>query len=366
MASYPIKVELVVNDFVINVISTVIMNYCRNLDMKQFQVTIVAGAPIAPLYRSECEALGIKWCLLPERKTSPGAYYKALFSVLSRKRFDIVHVHGNSATITPELFFAWIKGIKIRIAHSHSSNCTHLKAHRLLLPLFNRLYTHAFACSNCAGEWLFGKKAFILVPNGFTVSRFRFSEEKRQQVRAELGLEDKFVLGQVGLINATKNQHFMLKLFESIAPQASDTFLLLIGTGPDFDKVSELVSRHPYRDRILLYGESKDPSVLYNAMDVFVFPSIYEGLGIVLLEAQMNGLKCVVSDSVPEEVRLGSNVSFLSLEENIQKWVEEILAPSQIDRDSFYQKNIEAISQYDIRENALALMRLYKKMYRKT
>lgn len=80
----------------------------------------------------------------------------------------------------------------------------------------------------------------------------------------------------------------------------------------------------------------------------------------------MNGLKCVVSDSVPEEVRLGSNVSFLSLEENIQKWVEEILAPSQIDRDSFYQKNIEAISQYDIRENALALMRLYKKMYRKT
>ena len=101
-------------------------------------------------------------------------------------------------------------------------------------------------------------------------------------------------------------------------------------------------------------------------MDVFVFPSIYEGLGIVLLEAQMNGLKCVVSDSVPEEVRLGSNVSFLSLEENIQKWVEEILAPSQIDRDSFYQKNIEAISQYDIRENALALMRLYKKMYRKT
>ena len=101
-------------------------------------------------------------------------------------------------------------------------------------------------------------------------------------------------------------------------------------------------------------------------MDVFVFPSIYEGLGLVLLEAQMNGLKCVVSDSVPEEVRLGSNVSFLSLEENIQKWVEEILAPSQIDRDSFYQKNIEAISQYDIRENALALMRLYKKMYRKT
>ena len=89
-------------------------------------------------------------------------------------------------------------------------------------------------------------------------------------------------------------------------------------------------------------------------------------MGIVLLEAQMNGLKCVVSDSVPEEVRLGSNVSFLSLEENIQKWVEEILAPSQIDRDSFYQKNIEAISQYDIRENALALMRLYKKMYRKT
>ena len=122
MASSPIKVAMLVNDLGINGISTVIMNYCRNLDMKQFQVTIVAGAPIAPLYRSECEALGIKWCLLPERKTSPGAYYKALFSVLSRKRFDIVHVHGNSATITPELFFAWIKGIKIRIAHSHSSN----------------------------------------------------------------------------------------------------------------------------------------------------------------------------------------------------------------------------------------------------
>lgn len=81
------------------------------------------------------------------------------------------------------------------------------------------------------------------------MSRFRFSEEKRRQVRAELGLEDKFVLGHVGLFNAPKNQPFLLKLFEAIAPQASDTFLLLIGTGPDFDKVSELVSRHPYRDR---------------------------------------------------------------------------------------------------------------------
>lgn len=355
-----IKVAMVTNDLNINGISTVIMNYCRNINLNMFEITIIAGAPVDNSYESECTALGIRIIMLPARKTSSMKYYLALKRTLSQNRFDIIHVHGNSATITVELLFAWLKGIKVRIAHSHNSTCTNIRVHKYLLPIFNKLYTHGFACSTIAGNWLFGDKKFYVIPNGFITERFKFDANARNKIRGELGVDEKFLIGHIGRFNDQKNQPFLLKIFEEVAKKDSDAWLILVGNGPDFEKVSMMIQQHPYKDRIIKYGETSETEKVYAAMDVFVFPSKYEGLGIVLLEAQINGLPCVSSDVIPNEAILGEGVTTLALSEGVKYWADIVASKKGCRNNQFYEENLVRIKEFNIRTNAQKINNLYK------
>lgn len=357
-----ISVAMVTNDMNINGISTVVMNYCKYLNKDKFNVTIIAGRPINELYVEECKKYGIALVEMPERREKPGLFYLGLFKCFIANRYDIVHVHGNSAMITPELFLAWTCGIKHRIAHSHNSTCDNMKAHRVLLPIFNKLYTDAFACSNLAGRWLFGARKFKVLNNGFLVEKFRFDNAKRQSLRKEYGLENSFVVGNVARFNDQKNHPFLLNIFESVAEQKTNVKLVLIGTGPNLESVKEKIANSKSKDRILYLGESDKVNELYNLMDVFVLPSKHEGLGIVFIEAQINGLPVVTSDQVPREVNIGERVRFLSLNESTDKWAGEILNVECIDRDSFYEENKSMIDLYDIANNAKELENCYESM----
>lgn len=363
-----IKIAMIINDFNLNGISMVVLNYCMHMDLSRFDITILTGVPVASSNYRECRKLGIKVISLPSRKKNSISFYKALFKTLSKNKFDIVHVHGNSAMITIELIIAFLNNIKVRIAHCHNSTCSNMKMHKILLPVFNKVYTHGFACSSLAGKWLFGERKYYVIPNGFEVEKFQFNADMRKKVRKELNVEDKFLIGHIGRFNDQKNHPFLLKVFHRIAKKNPDAVLVLVGGGPDFEKIREIVNNHPYKDRIILYGETEHTEELYNAMDIFVFPSKYEGLGIVLLEAQISGLPCIASDVIPHDVVISDNIEFLPLgNENISLWSNFVLkyCGRVYDRKELFNKNKHLIERYDIVKNAEYLSNLYVEFFKR-
>ena len=360
-----IKLAMLANDLNMNGISNVVMSYCKELDKKKFEIHIIAGTPVNSAYRSEAEQNKITIWELSSRKQESKRYYWGLWQVLKKEKFDIVHVHGNSATMTAELFLAWLSKTHIRVAHSHNTTCSNLKIHNMLYPVFSLLYTAGFACSEAAGKWLFRDKMFTIIPNGFNTEKFIFNRKDRCVIREEQHIKGTdFVIGHIGRFNPQKNHEFLLKVFEKVADIKSDAWLLLVGDGPDFKRINQLIQKHRYRDQIIVYGETKDTPKMYSAMDVFVFPSKFEGLGIAAVEAQMNGLPVIASDCVPSEANINNRMKFLSLQCDPDLWAREIVEAAKVDRKQFYEDNIEKISSYNIAKNSINLEECYKEMMR--
>ena len=361
MDNKKIKVAMVTNHLGITGIGTVIINYCKELDKDKYDLTIIAGRPIANQYEKICKEYGVRIIPLPSRHDETKQHYVELWRVLKREGFDIIHDHGNSSMMAIELTIAKLVGIKCRIAHSHNSTCPNLKIHKLLNPYFKKIYTKALACGLLAGEWLFGKNKFDVLPNGFYTEKFIFSEKDRLSVRRDINVEDKFVMGHIGRINEQKNQEYLLQIFEKVAEKRRDVVLLLVGTGPDFEKINRIIQNNKYKDRIILYGETSNPVAMYSAMDIFVFPSKYEGLPVVLLEAQISGLPCIASDCITREVDFGS-IIWKSINQSPDKWSDEIIkmeAHCNGKRIKYYNEHEEKILEYEITKTVKYLEKLY-------
>lgn len=357
--SEKIKIIMVASKLDVTGISTVIMNYCTRIDLSKFEITIAAGTPVAQIHVEKCKELGVTLVILPNREKESKRYYLELNKVLKSRKFDILHVHGNSATMAIELFLAWINGVKIRIPHSHNTTCMNMKLHKMLYPVFNLLYTVGFACGNKAGEWLYGKKNFYVIPNGFDIHRFKYSNEKRKELRKELGLKDEFVIGHIGRFNQQKNQKYLLDVFEEVATNNKNTHLLLVGDGPNYSDIKKLVDKHKFNKQIILYGETNNPEDIYSAIDVFVLPSIYEGLPVVLVEAQCSGLYCVISDVVTDEMNIDKHLVSVSLRDDVKTWAEKILSIPKTERAKFYSNHEDELNKYEITNTVKYLEKLY-------
>lgn len=354
---------MLAKDLNIDGISAVILQYSRHLDAERFAVTILAGSPIAPLYRRECAAAGIGLVELPARQRCVLRYTAALLRAFFVGNYDIAHIHGNSATAALELLAAWLCGVPVRIAHGHNSTCINRRAHKLLYPVFCRLYTGGLACSASAGQWMFAGRAFQVLPNGIEPERYRFDVPVRRRTRARLGLTGKFVIGHVGRCNAQKNQRYLLEVFRLVAAREPDAALLLVGAGPAQTALAQEIARHPYRARILVYGEAERTEELYAAMDAFAFPSCYEGFGLALLEAQLSGLPCVASEVVPRDAAVTERVTFLPITDEAQPaWAEALLAVRQTEQDraGAWESGKEDAARFDIRANAGQLEKFYR------
>ena len=362
-----IKVAMVTNHFGITGIGTVMMNYCKALDKDKYDLTILAGQPISEKYAKECKEYGIHLIALPSRHGESLKHYSALWKALKAGHYDIVHVHGSSSMMAIELTIARLAGVKVRIAHSHNSTCPNYKVHKVLNPYFRKIYSKALACGKLAGDWLFGENNFEILPNGFHTENFAFSSEDRAAIRNELGVDDQLLIGHIGRVNEQKNQEYLLKIFEKAAAVRNDAALLIVGTGPDEEKIKERIQKHPYKERIIFYGETDNPTAFYSAMDVFVFPSRYEGLPVVLLEAQISGLPCVVSDRVTKEVDLG-DINWQSIDGDPQLWADAILAVKMRtaeERLEYKEEHIEEIQKYDITQTVKQLEKIYSDLMEK-
>lgn len=356
------KILMICNDMQVNGISTVILNYVRFLNRDKFQVEIAAGEPINAVYSEELSSKNIKFYRLPNRKKKTLKYRRFLKKIIKENNYDLVHVHGNSATMVLELSIAKKYKVPVRIAHCHNSKCGSILRHKILSMFFKKSYTAAFACSSAAGDWIFGKNNYFVINNGFVVENFKFDCDSRKRYRTELGLTTNYVIGHIGRFNDQKNHLYLIDAFEKIVKNCPTARLLLIGNGPDYEKIKAKISESSAKDNIILYGETNDACGLLSAMDIFAFPSKYEGLGIALLEAQISGLPCVASDVVPKDVVLGDSIKFLPIdEESISLWVEHLSKwqKDEKSRSEFFDLNQEKINNFAIQRNVDKLQNIY-------
>lgn len=361
MKNSKIRIAYVSKNFRINGITNVIMNYCLNLDLNKYNITIFTGKPICEDFMKKCINKGVNFKIIPSKKKNPLKYYICLFNNLTSKNFDIVHVHGNSATIAIELFIAKIRGIKKRIAHCHNTKCDSIFIHKMLKPFLNKTCTDRIACSKEAGNWLYGNKKFDVLNNCFDTKKFIYNEVSRIKLQNELNLKNKKVIGHVGIFTNQKNHEFMVKVMKEIVKFQEDIVLIFVGAGPNLDKIKLMVKEANLEKNIIFYGETTNVVELYDVFDLFLFPSLYEGLGIVLLEAQIKGLNCVISDTIPNNAIINPDkVVKLSLNDDMQKWASECIKFTSLEeRKNYYNENINRIKKYDINDLVLKLNCLY-------
>lgn len=338
-------------------LSKVLMEIFRNLDRKVFSADVVAGAGAEVCYKNEIIARGNKLYELPYRAKNPLKYVYVLAKIVARGQYKIVHVHGNSATMFFDIFAAKIGGAKIRIPHSHNSATQHVILHYLLKPLLNWTATDEIACSDIAGKWIF-TKPFILFKNGIDAEEYKFNCNVRNQYRADLKLENQFVIGHVGRFSYQKNHEFLIAVFRELLKLHPKSTLLLIGDGVMRNYIVSQTS--DIKDHIRFLGNRDDVNNLYQAMDVFVLPSRFEGLPIVGIEAQASGLKLVLSNSITQQVNITGNVTFLPLASGATEWAKTILQLNyQYEREKVYENSIK--SDYDIKVQIQRLQGIYIK-----
>lgn len=357
------KIAMVATNLKLNGISSVIINYISHIDLDKYHITLIVGKGIAPLYRDKCKKMNVKIIELPQRKETPVLFYLSLYKKLVFGHYDIIHVHGSNASIGMELLLARLARIHIRIAHSHNTTSTNMKVHRLMKPIFNRNYNVALACGELAGRWLFGEKHFTIIPNGINIKKFKFSDTTRVEVRQKLKLKGKYVIGHVGRFNYQKNHDFIIQIFEEICKLRHNAVLLLVGNGPDFSKIKNLIKAKQLEDKIILYGETNNISDLYMAMDAFLFPSKFEGFPVTLIEAQVTGLPCLVSNVITPEVQLSGNLQFESLSVSEKVWAKKILSLKVLDRNSYYKNHLHTISNLEITNSVKKLESVYSQVF---
>lgn len=257
-----------------------------------------------------------------------------IYHIVRDNHYDIVHSNMNTLSVFA-LFPAWLAGAHQRILHNHSTAVRSegmrsvLKTIlRPLAPLFANRYA---ACSKLAGDWMYGKKKMAsgkvtVINNAIDLDEYAFSPELRQKYRQELNIpEDAFVIGHVGRFMFQKNHEFLLDVFAGLCKQQDDICLLLIGDGPLRPAMATKVKDLGLQDSVKFLGLRSDVQNLYNAMDLFVLPSRYEGLPVVSVEAQANGLPILVSTSVTEEAKLTDILEYEPLDAGIPGWVDVIL-----------------------------------------
>lgn len=342
-------------------ITNSIMNYYRNMDKADLKIDFVNPAIIPERLKKEINDNGGIVYEILKRNRRPFNYMRHLAKVIKKGNYDIIHCHGNSATLAVELIVAKLYKVKVRIAHCHNSTCDHRIAHNVLKPLFQFSYTHGFACSKKAGNWLFGSKPFTVIHNGIPVKNFYYKEDVRKQYRKALGYEEKKVIGHIGHFSYQKNHEFLIQVFSKLYKKDDNYRLLLIGDGDLLGEAKNQVKELGLDSAVCFYGETLEVSNLLQAMDIFVFPSRFEGLGIVVIEAQTSGLPCIVSDAIPIEAKVTDIIHYLSLDDSYDTWADKVVELEVLDRleNAVRVEEVLNQSQYSIENEVGKLQNLY-------
>lgn len=342
---------------------TLIMNIYRKIDKSKYQFDFVVNDSNKKYaYEDEIISLGGRIYRIPKYKFyNMITYLRQWKKILKNSNVNVVHGHHT----TPGFLYLSLakKYSKIAIAHSHIAGKS-----KGIIPILKSLHRYPlrfiadylFACSENSAQWMFGKmkNKSIILNNSIDVERFSFNKYIRKDLRSKLNLEDKFVIGNVGRLNNQKNHKFILEVFEKIIESETNSVLLLIGIGELYEYIKTLIKEKNLDNKVYLLGARSDVNELYQVFDVFLMPSIYEGLPLTLIEAQTSGLKCVVSNRITKEVDVSNNVDFVDLNHDAKYWAEIVLKyKSAYKRDGISKKTI--LAGYDVESNTKKLISLY-------
>jgi len=368
MENEPIRVAQVIGKWLGGGVESVVMNYYRHIDRSKIQFDFICDDDSTNIPYDEIEKLGGRVILVPPYQ-KVFKYQKELKRIFKENKYKIVHSHINTLSVF-SLYAAKCAKVPVRIAHSHSTtNKKEWKKNLLkqVLRPFSKVYaTNYMCCSELAGRWLFGNKEYdkgnvYLLNNAIDLDKFKYDEKIRKQKRKELNINDStLVIGHIGRFVTVKNHSFLIDVFNDLHKQNNNSILLLAGQGSLMDEMKKKSSKLGLKDSVIFLGQRTDVNELYQAMDVFVLPSLYEGLGMVLIEAQCAGLPCIASTEVPEIVKISNNIIFEKLSENAFQWSKDILELANNKRIDC-SNNVQKFN-YDIKKETLKLENEYFKL----
>ena len=341
------------------------MNCFRYIDRSRVHIDFLLQGEEKAAYEDEILSAGSRIYRAPKPSRAPIRYRRTVKRIIREGGYRVVHGHSDAMNARI-MWLALVCGVPVRIAHSH--NTRHILNGRvkylfyeLCRRLVGALATDRWACSEAAGRWLFGSCPFKLIPNAQELDKFLFDEAKRAEVREKLGIPDSAtVLGHVGKFDYQKNQSFLVDVLEKLCERSDrDHRLLLVGDGFLRETVEKELSDRGLTERASLTGWVNDPETYYNAMDLYVMPSRFEGCCFAVEEAEANGLFCIVSDMSPGDANVEGRVRNLPLD--VDAWVEAILS-AEPERHGDTADKLRSMG-YDIRDFADRMEREYREAY---
>lgn len=362
----PVRIAQVMGKMDGGGVEAVVMNYFKHIDRDRFQFDFIVNDGSTHIPRKEIEELGGRVFVIPGY-THQLAYQKELRRLFEKNGYEIVHSHINALSVL-SLHAAHKAKIPIRIAHSHNTAGAGETVRNILKNILrkfaNKYPTHRFACGELAGRWLFGDEDFEIIHNAIELDTYAFDPDIRTQVRNDLDLDDDvFVIGHIGRFAAQKNHTFLIEAFARLCDVRGDCVLVCVGEGPLFEDVQNKVAELSIDDKVRFLGQRSDAPRLYQAFDVFVLPSLYEGLCVVGVEAQRSGVMCYMSDQITREISITDHVRYLPIEDP-QVWADELVTYDTAEHplDDRVMNDAD-FDDYNIVEAAKKLADRYQAMY---
>lgn len=336
-------------------------------DRSRFSIDYLVFEDDIGAYEPVLEETGCHIYHVPSPGDSYSDYISNIRTLIRENKYDVVHCHTmfNSGIV---LSVAAKEKVPVRIAHSHSirpqqNMGVSQEAYQVLMrKLIRKNATDFVACGEEAGKWLYGEAFFrkhgTLILNGVDIRKFRYNEEARKTIRDGAGLENAFIIGHAGHMAPVKNQIYLIRLMPEILKKKNNAVLLLLGDGKEREHLESEVEKLNLQDKVLMPGNVMNVNEYLSAMDVFAFPSLYEGMPLSMIEVQANGLPCIISDAVPDDVFLTDLLKRTSLDSK-EDWVQKICTAER--KEPLSYNDIMYQSGFDISSMVQKVYAIYEK-----
>ena len=345
---------------------TFIMNMYRNLDKNKIQFDFLVFGE--GYFDAEIKSLGGKIFVMKYLTEIGEIKFRSnlidFFKLHSEYRIVHSHLDQVSGII---LESAKKANVKYRISHSHNTRNANgflgKVYKKYLQSKINKNANFLFACGESAAKWLFNSKynEAIIINNGIDIEKFKFSSNNRNEIRKEFNInKDTILLGHVGRFTKQKNHKFIIDIYREYIRGNSNSKLILIGEGKLKGKIQQYVKKNKLQDKVMFLGLRDDVCKIYSAMDCLIFPSLYEGLSVALIEAQISGLNIIGTDTIDKKADISGNITWMSLKSNCCEWAKKIKVTKVETRKLLSDK----VKEYDIKNVTKKMENIYLNMYK--
>lgn len=346
-------------------IENYILRISQNLDNSLYRIYYIDENEQRPCMQEEFQKFG-EFCKITPRRKGINKNRRELDQLFREKKFDILHFNVNTLSYVEPIYAALRHGCKVLLHSRNAGNqerAITLLLHRInqfLLPDTKDIFR--LAVSREAGEWLFKKNNYQIIHNGIDISNFSYQDKKRDRIRNEWNIGKELLIGNIGIFLPVKNQKFVLEIFRVICDKRPKSRLILVGEGPQLENCKEYAKHLKVYDNVIFTGRRDDVQDIYSALDVLLFPSMYEGFPNVVLEAQTAGLPCCISDVITPEVVLFPTTERISLNKTAEEWAKKLLEKDcTIDKRKSYAARVEQMG-YSHKNEIKRIEKIYNLM----